>query len=40
MHTLQEYMTFTKGLCYIIAGIFMVGFIPFWLFLIDRERKD
>jgi hypothetical protein len=39
MHTLQEFMTLTKGLCYIVAGIFLVGFIPFWLFLTEREEK-
>lgn len=40
MHTLQEFMTLTKGLCYIVAGIFLVGFIPFWLFLTEREEKQ
>jgi len=39
MHTFQEFLTSTKGLCYILAAVFMVGFIPFFLFLTDREKK-
>ncbi len=40
MHTLQEFLIHTKGLCYIAAGFFLVAFIPFWLFLIDRQEKS
>ena len=40
MHTLQEFLAHTKGLCYILSGIVLVSFIPFWLFLIEREKKD
>ena len=39
METLQEFLTHTKGVSYLIAVIVMVGFIPFWSFLIDREDK-
>ena len=39
MHTLQEFLTHTKGLCYILGGIFLVAFIPFWLFLVERQKK-
>jgi hypothetical protein len=38
-HTLQEYLTFTKGTCYVLAGLFLIGFIGFWLFLTNREEK-
>ncbi len=37
MQTLQEFLTHTKGLGYIVAGIFLLAFIPFWLFLINRQ---
>jgi hypothetical protein len=37
MHTLFDFITFTKGMAYVIAGLLMVGFIPFWLFLTERE---
>jgi len=35
--TLQDFMTYTKGITYIIMGEILV-FIPlFWKFLTDRE---
>ncbi len=37
MQTLQEFLTHTEGLGYIVAGIFLLAFIPFWLFLINRQ---
>jgi len=40
MHTMQEFLAHTKGLCYIVAGVFLVAFIPFWLSLTEREQKD
>ena len=39
MHTLQEFFHFTKGTTYIVAGLFLVGAIAFWLFLTDREER-
>ena len=38
METLFDYLTFTKGLTYVTAGIILVSFIPFWRFLTDREK--
>ena len=38
-HTLFDFLTMTKGTCYVIAGIVLVGFIPFWLYLTEREQK-
>ena len=40
MHTLQEFATFTKGFCYVLAGVVLLVFIPFWLYLVDRDKKD
>lgn len=39
-HTLQDFYTFTKGSCYVVMLIILVCFIPFWLYLVDREKKD
>ncbi len=39
MQTLFDFLTFTKGWTYVTAGICLVVFIPFWLFLTDREKK-
>ena len=39
MQTLQEFMTQTKGLAYIVAFLFLAAFIVYWLFLTDREDK-
>jgi hypothetical protein len=40
MHTLFDFLTYTKGLGYIVAGLLLVGFIPFWKFLTEREREE
>lgn len=40
MYTLWDFLTFTKGWAYVIAFALLLGFIPFYLFLTDRERKD
>lgn len=40
MHTLVEFLTFTKGACYLLGAVFLIGFIPFWLFLTEREKKE
>ena len=38
MHTLQDFFTFTKGMTYIIAFVFLLASIGFWLFLTGREQ--
>jgi len=38
-HTLQDFLTQTKGVSYIVAAVLLAGFIPFWRFLTDREPK-
>ena len=39
METLLDYIFETKKLSYIVAVIRMVGSIPFWRFLTEREEK-
>lgn len=39
MFTNQDFMSFTKGIEYIIAATFLVGFVVFWLF-IDRGEEE
>lgn len=39
-HTLQDFLTFTEGSCYVVMLIILVCFIPFWLYLVDREEKE
>ena len=39
MVTLWDFLTFTKGATYIIAFAIMVGFVPFYLFLTEREKR-
>jgi len=39
-YTLFDFMTHTKGCSYIVAGLFLVGFIPFWRWLTEREEPD
>ena len=40
METLLDYIFETKRWSYIGAVILMVGAIPFWRFLIEREESD
>ena len=40
MHTLFDFLTHTKAMGYIIAGLLLVGYIPFWRYLTEREGAD
>ena len=40
METLQEFMTATKGNCYIFAGAFLFSAIFLWRFLVGRDKAD
>jgi hypothetical protein len=40
IHTLQEFMLQTKGILYLLAICYFVGFIWFWKFLHGRNRND
>ena len=39
-HSLHEFMLQTKGLLYLLAVGYLVGFVAFWRFLHDRENED
>lgn len=38
-YTLQDFLHHTKGLVYVLGAVVLLGFIPFWLFLTDRQRQ-
>ena len=40
-HTLQEFMTFSKGVTYALMGIGLILFVGFWRFIdgYDEEKK-
>jgi hypothetical protein len=40
IQTLQEFMTQTKGILYLLAVGYLVAFVGFWRFLHDREKED
>ena len=40
METLLDYIFETKRWSYFVAVILMIGAIPFWKFLIEREENN
>ena len=38
-HTLQEFMTHTKGMAYLLIGVALVVLPLFWMFLTGRDKK-
>jgi len=40
MVTLFDYLTHTKAIGYVVAGLCLVCFVPFWKFLTEREKGD
>ena len=38
-YTLQDFMTHTKGVTYIVMGIVLILLPLFWLFLTDKDEK-
>ncbi len=40
IHTLHEFMLQTKGILYLLAIGYFVGFVWFWKFLHDRDKKE
>jgi len=38
-HVLQDFTAWAKASGYIVAGIAMLGFIPFWFFLSGKQGK-
>ncbi len=37
-HTLQEFMTYTKGCTYILMIVSLIGISFFWSFLTERDE--
>jgi hypothetical protein len=40
MYTLFDFLTHTKALGYVVAGLLLVSYIPFWRFLTEREHHS
>ena len=38
LHTLVDFLMYSKGSGYLIGAAVLLCFIPFWLFLTERER--
>lgn len=38
-YTLQDFTAFVKESGYILAGLVLLAFIPFWIYLTRREGK-
>jgi len=36
-YTLQEFMTFTKGVTYILVVVILFGMLGFWKFIVARD---
>jgi hypothetical protein len=39
-HTLQEFMTYTKGVVYIIMVLALLAFVGFWRFLAGNDDQE
>ena len=39
-HTLQEFMTHTKGVTYIIMVLALLAFVGFWRFLAANDDEE
>ena len=39
-HVLQDFTAHVKGMGYLFAAVFMLGLIPFWLYLTGGEDKN
>ena len=39
-HSLQEFMSHTKGLLYLLSVGYLIAFVLFWRDLHDREKDD
>jgi hypothetical protein len=37
--TLQEFMTFTKGVAYLLMGCGLIGLPLYWIFLTGRDDE-
>jgi len=39
IHTLQEFMLRTKGVVYLLAIAYLIGFIMFWRFVNQGKKR-
>ena len=37
-YTLQDFLTYTKGVVYLLMAAILIGVTGFWLFLTDRDN--
>ena len=40
IQTLQEFMLRTKGILYLLALSYLIGFVWFWKFLNGRQKEE
>ena len=40
IHTLHDFMVYTKGITYILAVIALFGITGFWLFLTGEDEEE
>ena len=38
-HTLQDFTAHAKGVSYLLAGLILLAFVPFWLFLTKKVSR-
>jgi len=39
-YTLQDFMTYTKGVTYLLMAAILLGMAGFWCFLTDRDEDE
>lgn len=39
-YTLQEFLTYTEGITYILIVVILVGMLAFWNFLTDKDEDQ
>ena len=39
-HTLQEFMTHTENVTYILIVVILLGLLGFWIFLVERDENE
>ena len=39
-NTLQEFMTFTEGVTYVLIVVILLGMLGFWKFLAERDEDE
>ncbi|MDF1591551.1 MAG: hypothetical protein P1P89_08575 [Desulfobacterales bacterium] len=39
-YTLQEFMTHTEGVTYVLIVVILLGMLGFWNFLVERDQDE